>query len=373
MNSLYIHIPFCRKKCLYCDFYSTRYCYGFARSYIDILCKQIKRLDGDFYTIYIGGGTPTVLEGRLLRKLLKSLYKIARKTVEFSVEANPESLDKQKLKLLLSEGVNRISIGVQSLYDQKLRKLGRIHSAKEALRAVCLAKGEGFKNIGIDLIFGLWQETLSSWKEELSLAVKLPVNHISAYSLTYEKNTPLFDKLNKKKIISLADTITSKMYKYCMDYLPKRGFMQYEVSNFAKNGFFCKHNLNYWENSPYIGLGPSAVSYRGGIRNRNLVNTEKYIEKIEIGKSPIVFQEKLSPEKYAKETAALKIRTKEGINFQWFRKKTGFDFRYFEKSAIKNLITQRLIRYVRVRGKMVGICLTKKGFLFCDSVCAELV
>jgi oxygen-independent coproporphyrinogen-3 oxidase len=373
MQSLYIHIPFCCKKCAYCDFYSISYRENLAQAYIDILCREISALEDDFSTIYIGGGTPTVLSRLILEKLFKTLGKLSRKAFEFTIEANPESLDAEKISLFLDGGVNRISIGVQSFSDAKLHKLGRIHSAKKAVSAVYLAKEKGFKNISIDLIYGVWQETLAEWKKELQIATALPVNHISAYALTYEKNTPLFKKLKSKEILPIPEELNCEMYKYLLDYLPLKRFLHYEVSNFAKKSFECKHNLNYWLNNPYVGLGPGAFSYVGGTRTRNTLQIKNYLAKIKSGRSPVVFKEKLYPLRSAKETAALKIRTKEGIDFRWFKEKTGFNFIDLERDALRKLQNQRFIRYLNHKGKPAGICLTQKGFLFCDSVCSELL
>jgi len=262
--SLYIHIPFCRRKCVYCGFYSDIYDEAAASSYIDALTGQIKGLAGGFSTIYIGGGTPTVLDRRLLEELLKSLKPILRNCFEFTVEANPESLDDDKIKLLLDYGVNRLSIGVQSLSDRKLKRLGRLHSSRKAEEAVRLAAKRGFDNLSLDMIFGVWDEGVESWKKELDGIVKLPAAHISCYELTYEKNTPLFSALRNKSIEPLDDEITARMYECAVDVLSLRGFKQYEVSNFAKEGYECRHNLNYWENNSYVGLGASAFSYNDG-------------------------------------------------------------------------------------------------------------
>lgn len=368
--SLYIHIPFCRSKCLYCDFYSTLYDRDTAAVYTGVLYKQIKNLESDFSTIYIGGGTPTILEKKLFKKLLSSLKNISRKAVEFTVEANPESLDKEKIGLLCDNRVNRLSIGVQSFNESKLKRLGRIHSVKQAVEAVLRLEKKGIKNISIDLIFGVWEETLQDWHKELKEAVKLPVKHISAYSLTYEKNTPLFRKIKRKEFVPLSDDISAKMYKFSMKYLPINDFFHYEVSNFSKKGFECKHNFNYWENGSYIGLGPSAVSFHGGVRQKNISNLEVYIKNILVGESPVIFKEKLSLIRRAKESAAVKIRTKEGIDFEDFRKNTGFDLLKLQGDSVKELITKRLLKY---KGRRKGICLTEKGFLFCDIVSSYLL
>jgi oxygen-independent coproporphyrinogen-3 oxidase len=373
MQALYIHIPFCRRKCHYCDFYSIPYRGDLAESYINVLCREIAALEDDFSTIYIGGGTPTVLPRLVLEKLLKALGKLSRKTFEFTIEANPESLDAEKIALFLDGGINRISMGVQSFSDAKLHRLGRIHSAEKAIAAIYLARKKGFRNISIDLIFGVWQETLTDWKNELQKAVSLPINHISAYALTYEKNTPIFRKLENKEILPISDKLSSEMYKYSLDYLPRKKFFHYEVSNFAKKRFECKHNLNYWHNNSYVGLGPSVFSYIGGVRVRNISQLKNYVIRIKSGKSPVAFREKLSFLGRAKETAALKIRTKEGIDFNWFKERTGFDFIDLEKNVLSDLQKQEFIRYLNYKGKPVSIYLTKKGFLFCDSVCSELL
>jgi oxygen-independent coproporphyrinogen-3 oxidase len=344
-----------------------------ANEYVSILCRQISTLGNKFSTIYIGGGTPTVLPLSASRKLFKALGRISQEGVEFSIEANPESLNADKIKLFLDGGVNRISIGVQSFLDAKLERLGRIHSAKEAICAIYLAKKLGFKNISIDLIFAAPGETFSSWQKELRLAATLPIKHISAYALTYEKNTPLFKKLKNREVLPFADTVSCKMYKYVLNYLPQNGFLQYEVSNFAKNGFMCQHNLNYWHNGCYAGLGPGAVSYNNGMRVKNISHLKNYLQRIKQAASTAVFREKLPLLKRAKETAALKIRTKEGIDFRWFQEKTGYDFLILEKAALETLLKQKFIEYTRNNTKLSGIRLTEEGFLFCDSVCTELL
>jgi len=371
--SLYIHIPFCRKKCLYCDFCSVTYNESLAADYVNVLCSQINGLQESFSTIYIGGGTPTVLGNNLLVQLLKSLKKLVFADTEFTVEANPESLNEKAIDILLNTGVNRLSIGVQSFNDDTLKKLGRIHNAQTAYEAVTKASKRGFKNISIDLMFGAWDETIEDWEEELKKAVSLPVQHISTYSLTYEKNTPLCMRKEKGQIQPLENETIAEMYEHAIDYLEDNGFKHYEISNFAKEGFSCRHNLNYWENSPYRGLGISAVSYSEGIRKENITDTLEYIKRVRSGEDIIQFQEKLSNDRRAKETAAVKIRTKKGIDFAWFKKKTGFDFLVLEHEPIASLREKELIDYTRIDGTIKGVSLTKKGFLFCDSVSSELL
>ncbi len=368
MSSLYIHIPFCRKKCLYCDFCSVDYDSILGGEYVDVLCRQIADLQGKFSSIYIGGGTPSVLGALVLSKLLKALNGLVESETEFSVEANPESLNEDILEVMRDNRLNRLSIGVQSLNNRKLKNLGRIHDAHTAYQAVSRAKKKGFDNISIDLIFGLWDEDLEVWKQDLKEAVSLPVKHISTYCLTYEKGTPLFMAKEKGEIKPLDNESSGRMYEYAMDYLEGNGFKQYEVSNFSQDGFSCRHNLNYWDNNEYLGLGPSAVSYVDGIRKENIREVKEYILRVKSGKDCVLSSEKLAPLARAKETAALKIRTAGGIDFSWFKRNTGFAFSELEADALPKLTEAGLISYNKG-----GICLTKKGFLFADSVSAEFI
>lgn len=372
-KSIYVHIPFCKRKCLYCDFYSVVYDPGEAGRYIDVLCGQIESLEGLFDTLYIGGGTPTSLERDLLERLVRSLRQKASETAEFTIEANPESFDPGRASLLRGLGVNRISIGLQSLDDRKLKKLGRVHNAAKGIDAVKAAARNGFKDISADLIFGVWGEGPADWKEELEAAAALPVTHVSAYSLSYEKLTPLFDAVRNKSVTPLGDEIVAGMYETAIDTLSLRGLKQYEISNFAKEGFRCRHNLSYWENNPYIGLGASAVSYIDGVRSKNMSDIGEYIRTVECGKPLAESSEKLPPVRRARETAAVKIRTKDGIDFGWFRGKTGFDFMELEGKAVAKLVADGLVRIRREGGAEAGIVLKRKGFLFCDTVSSALL
>jgi len=335
---------------------------------VDVLSAQIEKLEHGFSTIYIGGGTPTVLDKDSLRILLNGLKRFLRDTREFTIEANPESLDDDKVRLLLDSGVNRLSIGVQSLNDQKLKRLGRIHAVARAKEAVYSAAKKGFKNISADLIFGIWDEDIERWRAEVAEMAKMPITHISCYELTYEKNTPLFLAVKNKSIAPLEDEVVAAMYEQAIDLLALGGFKQYEVSNFSKEGFECKHNLNYWDNGSYVGLGPSAFSYMDGVRQKNVADVREYIKRAEAGKALIEFSEKLSPARRAKETAAVGIRTKEGIDFERFKDKTGFDFLDLEKKALTKLVEEGFIKYKKENNELTGVCLKRKGFLFCDTV-----
>ncbi|PIP67929.1 MAG: coproporphyrinogen III oxidase [Candidatus Omnitrophica bacterium CG22_combo_CG10-13_8_21_14_all_43_16] len=368
---LYIHVPFCREKCLYCDFYSALYSETLADSYISVILNELQGLNQRFSSIYIGGGTPSILNLDLLDKLLSGLKKFITPGMEFTIEANPESVDSEKLKLFLDKGVNRISMGVQSFDDKKLKLLGRIHDAKGAMDAIELSKKSGFGNISIDMIFGSSGEDLKAWQLELEKAAGCAARHISCYSLSYEKGTPLFRMREKNRIVALDDDVLAEMYGYTMSYLPSKGFDHYEVSNFSKPGFECAHNLNYWDNLPYIGLGPSAVSYIDGTRSENVRDVEEYIDRYVKGVSLITYSENLSGIRMARETSAVKIRTRQGIDYDWFKNKTGFDFEdTLEKGILDELSKDALLEYKidELTREKRGIMLTEKGFLFSDTV-----
>ncbi|MFH1519045.1 MAG: radical SAM family heme chaperone HemW [Candidatus Omnitrophota bacterium] len=372
-KSLYIHIPFCSKKCPYCDFYSLVYDSRLAAAYLKVLCRQIAGLGSDFSTLYIGGGTPSSLSITSLKKLLGSLRLISRNLREFTIEVNPESIDQDKLKLFIEAGVNRISIGVQSFFDPKLKKLGRAHNSEAAMRAIKLAKRAGFKDLGVDLIFGADGEALADWLAELKQAVSSGINHISTYCLTYEKNTPLFLQIKRKFITPLDDGILAKMYTGAVNYLTQQGFEHYEISNFAQPGFESQHNMNYWQGNSYLGLGPAAVSFIGGKRERNISGVIEYIERLNRGQNPVVFSESLSKRRQAQELAAIKVRTKEGIDFEWFKQRTGYDFPSLENKALAQLLAKGLLKYRRKNKQITGVCLTKKGFCFADTVSSSFL
>jgi len=308
------------------------------------------------------------LDSESLKKILISLRKFSSKAIEYTIEANPESLTEAKLSLFLDEGVNRISIGVQSFDNSILKRLGRLHDGPGAVEAVMKAMNAGFKNIGIDLIFGVWGETVPDWKNDLKTAADLPVTHISCYDLTYEEHSLVKECVKNGSIIPLPEETSADMYKLAISYLADKGFAQYEISNFSKPGFSCKHNFTYWNNDPYTGLGPSAVSSADGVRSENNPNVSKYIDKVMAGLQPGGSSEKLSPEKRARETAAVKIRTMEGIGFDWFKNKTGIELPLLESKALPKLIADGLIEEIGRGSEAERVRLTDKGILFCDTV-----
>lgn len=369
-KSLYIHIPFCRRRCIYCDFYSLSYKESAANSLINTLCRQIAALEPVYETIYVGGGTPTALSFPLLKKLFIQLLKVSRKALEFTVEANPESLSKDKIRLFADYRVNRLSVGCQSFNFKKLQFLERAHTRAQAVAAVENVKKYGFENISLDLIFGLPIESDKTWKEDLKQAVNLPVKHLSFYMLTYEEKTRLYEALRSGKFTALSDEKVAFMYQEAIAYLFSHGFKQYEISNFSQKGFRCQHNFRYWLNEPYLGLGPSAVSFWQRRRQKNISSVAKYIEAVKSKARIWDYHQELSELESARETAALKIRTTEGINLKWFKEKTGFALKDLLGESFKALLREKLIRYER---KREIIALTQKGTLFADTVSSEFL
>lgn len=315
---LYIHIPFCVRKCLYCDFLSVPHVTSLAEKYIDALCREVmlrKGSTGPLRAIYVGGGTPSILSDALLTKLFDCLKDslLFSHGIEVTVEANPGTLTESGIRSMLSAGVNRISIGIQSLHEQELKTLGRIHSADEARLSAEMLKRFGLRNLSVDLMYGIPGQTLRTWKETLSAAVDLSPAHISAYELTPEKGTPIHGLISSGAVSLPDDDMIIEMYESAIDYLGSAGFDHYEISNFARPGFRCVHNLNYWNRGDYAGFGAGAHSFINGVRSRNANDIQEYIscpdaQGIQSGEPHIV-----SPNEASKEFLFLGLRKREGI------------------------------------------------------------
>jgi len=275
--SLYIHIPFCKKKCNYCDFYSFAGRENEIDEYVEKLAKDIKRLPdpalggiGSIKTIYFGGGTPTLLSASNFNYLLSTFnFQLSSLQIEITTECNPGTVDLEKLKALRKLGINRLSIGAQSFNDEHLKALGRIHTAEDIYNTFKWARKAGFKNIGLDLMFALPNQTVEDWKETLRKAVKLSPEHISTYNLKIEENTPFWEMTKPKtqnpnestNLLIPNEETELEMYEFAIEYLTTNGYKHYEISNFSKPGKECQHNLTYWRNEEYIGIGDGAKSF----------------------------------------------------------------------------------------------------------------
>ncbi len=343
MKGLYIHIPFCIKKCKYCDFNSGAAPDGVKEEYINALIREMAEYKGaELDTVYIGGGTPTALNTELLAELLKSIkcsFTLS-KDIEFTVEMNPKTADREKLAMMHKMGVNRLSIGVQSFCDTELEALGRVHSAQDAKEAIALAKEAGFENISIDLMSGIPKQTEESFLKTLNTAILQEPDHISCYSLILEEGTLLFDEVKSGKTALCDEDTERRLYDLAVDTLGKNGYKQYEISNFAKDGKASRHNIKYWTMEEYIGLGISAHSFLNGVRFSNTDDLKGYCQ----NDTKIRNKEPLTKEDMMSEFVFLGLRMICGISQTDFFKKFGEDiFEIFQKPLEKFIKTGFLL------------------------------
>lgn len=387
MASLYLHIPFCEHKCIYCDFYSiapTETRPGASlptRRFVDSLKREIalrsreSRFRLPYETVFLGGGTPSLIpvsELAEIFELLRSSFVLERDS-EITVEVNPGTVDRGKFCAYRDLGVNRISMGVQSFHDDDLRFLTRIHSSEQARRCVQDARAAGFDNISIDLMFSLPGQTLERWRSNLEQAVRLNPDHISCYSLIVEPRTPLAAMVEAKQISLLNTDEDASLYELTIEFLARSGYEQYEVSNFAKPGFASRHNKNYWNHTPYLGFGPSAHSFwslsgEDGAAERwwNVAGIVGYHDSLEGGHLPLAGGERLSPEQLRDEELFLALRS-DGVDIAGFRRRYGKDLLSDAGSGFRDLLEQNMA--VVKEGK---VRLTSKGYLVCDEICASL-
>ncbi len=334
-TGVYIHVPFCRSKCRYCGFYSELAADHDTNRLVSALVSELDRYRavGEVHTLYIGGGSPTSLPRQgasttsdLLVGLVAAVALRWPGREEFTVECNPGQADAKTLSALRELGVSRLSFGVQSFCDEELMLLGRGHSVAQAKRSICEAREVGFDNIGLDLIFAIPGSSLASWEYSLKSAVETGVEHISAYSLSFEPGTA-FNTARLAGEIEVVDEDTDRaMYDLAIDYLASNEFVQYEISNFAREGFACVHNQGYWDNRPFIGIGPSAGSYWQGVRSVNVSDIGLYISRIEAGLDAYEQCEYLDDNERICETAVLNLRSRKGVDLVRFRETTGVDF-----------------------------------------------
>jgi oxygen-independent coproporphyrinogen-3 oxidase len=369
---LYIHIPFCQQKCLYCDFPSHANLVHLYQPYITALCQEISDWGGvlsgnSIDTIYIGGGTPTILSAESLKQILECVYTsfVIDGAVEISIEANPGTIDQEKLLILRSSGINRISFGVQSFSDSLLGSIGRIHSADQAVEAVRTAQKVGFKNINVDLMYGLPGQTCENLKRSVMQAIELGVTHISAYGLKVEEGTP-FDTLNRQGKLMLPDEdVDEAMYVFTTEFLPQNGFMRYEISNFSKAGFECRHNLKYWQYQPYLGVGAAAHSFLQKERLSNISDVSQYIACVASGKLPIETRETPKLDIAMAEYIFLALRTVQGLTIQEFENYFARDFFQQYGKIVTKLARQKLIIVGEKQIYLTAIGMKYGNVVFC--------
>jgi len=368
MAGIYFHIPFCKTRCSYCDFFSsTRLQY--RDKLVEALIKELVQRkpylnDTTIRTLYFGGGTPSLLSPEQIGLLVKEVKKVfpGHQLTEITVETNPDDLKDDYLRNLYHLGINRLSIGIQSFDTQILEEMNRRHNSLEAVNSVEKAQRTGFNNISIDLIYGWPGVGLPDWKKNLEQATQLNIQHISCYHLTYHEDTLLLKKLDEGIISEISEQESFQQYQVMVEFLEKRGFIQYEISNFALPGFESKHNSSYWDQSEFLGIGPSAHSFNRVSRHWNLSNLEQYLKALESGQETGQ-SETLTPKDKYNDLIITSLRTKKGISPDTVQKLFGrFYARYFKYSTEK-FLNSGLLRY---EGQ--NICLTQKGMFVSDMI-----
>jgi len=372
MAGIYIHIPFCRQACHYCDFH-----FSVSLSSMKELVEAIKKeivlrknyLQGeDVETVYLGGGTPSILPHAALMDIFSELakYFTISKDAEITLEANPDDLSFKKIQELVSTPVNRLSVGIQSFFDIDLKFLNRIHTGDEAERCVHHLQEMGFKNITIDLIYGIQTLSNEQWSKNIEKAFQLNVNHISSYSLTVEPKTVFASMIQKKSIPNVDDVKSAEQFEMLMDSMLANGFLHYEISNFCKEGFYSKHNSSYWLGKSYLGLGPSAHSYNGVVRQWNVKSNSKYISSLKENIIPMENEILTEHQKY-NEYILTSLRTMWGVDEK--KIESHFSNEVYER-YLKSVTEKINEGYVQKEtGKLT---LTRKGKLYADKVSSDL-
>jgi len=373
-SALYIHIPFCDHKCIYCDFYSIITSDNIS-TFLKSLKKEIEyfsRLyskDRIFTSVFFGGGTPSLMQPEYLKEILNHLKKYFNvdENAEVTMETNPGTVDKEKLKMFRDAGINRISIGIQSFDEDELKFLTRIHDKKTAIQTVTDAEEVGFENISVDLIFNLPNQTKEKWIKNLETANKLPIKHISTYSLILERGTILNKMVLDGNVKMQDEDYDADLYETTIDFLLSNGYYQYEVSNFTKSGYECVHNNSYWRYKDYLSFGTSSHSFVNGKRWWNYSSLKKYISEIELNNHAIMNSENINDEQMHDEYVMLALRSS-GLNINDYKKKFSDDWikrnnSYFE--LLKN--EQHLIIDSN------WIKLTSKGYAVCDEILKNIL
>lgn len=366
---LYVHIPFCLKKCVYCDFCSFPVNYVSRREdYIDALCEEIRSYkfnEVSIDSIFFGGGTPTLLSGEEFCKIVSAINESFNvlPNAEFTVEANPKTLNEENLRAYISCGVNRVSIGLQTIHENELKKLGRVHSLTDFSDTYSLVRRCGVKNVSVDLMYGIPEQTPDSFKETLDYVTKLSPEHISLYGLIIEDGTYLSDNLSQYRIPSEDEECD--MYYLAAKLLADQGYSHYEISNYSKPNFSCKHNLKYWRSEEYIGVGVAAYSYFEGERYGNSREYDKYLLNF---KECREFSEKIQGDSEKYEFAMLALRLSEGFSLSEYEERFGESFLTGRDEILDKLLKSNLLKVDSGR-----IYLTEEGFYVSNSILTELL
>jgi oxygen-independent coproporphyrinogen-3 oxidase len=402
VGSLYLHVPFCARKCSYCAFYSESSNGDVVNTYVESLIRELEMMAADLrpQTVFFGGGTPTLLNLRQWERVFRAMQRLnLLGAAEVTVECNPATLSLDKARCLRSWGVNRVSMGVQSLDETMLERLGRVHDRQMVFKSFDVLRQAGFDNLNLDLMFAIPGQTLETWRQTLDEALAFGSEHLSCYEVIYEEDTPLFEQMQAGQFV-VDEDLACVMYEELLESAATAGFQQYEVANFARNrrreladpsilsprpfsiapapqdqsseaadpvpNLACRHNLNYWRGGSFYGLGPSATSYVRGVRTKNFANTQIYCEQLQQGRRPIESSEELPPMARAGETAAFGLRMVAGWPFEQFRQTTGQDLREEWAQDMQQLVERDWGRIEPER-----FLLTSLGLRFADAA-AEL-
>ncbi len=373
MAGIYLHIPFCKTRCIYCDFYSTTR-NEMTDRYVSALCRELELrksyLDNEqVETIYFGGGTPSQLSKENFEKIFKTIereYNLGN-CEEITLEANPDDLTPEYIKMLASLPFNRISIGIQTFNEQTLRLLKRRHTAGQAISAVKECRMAGFQNISIDLMYGLPGETPESWKADLEQAISLNVEHISAYHLIYEEGTPLYEMLQKHKVEEVDEDSSVDFFALMIDRLTKAGFQHYEISNFCKPDMYSQHNSSYWTGKKYLGCGPSAHSFNGNTRQWNVASLDKYIAGIEKGIPDFDIEELDATTRY-NDFVITSLRTMWGLSLNRLEEEFGTELKQY---CLENAQTYLDSGKLEIRDNT--LFLSKEGIFISDGIMSDLL
>lgn len=374
-SGLYLHIPFCKTKCHYCDFYSTTDL-SWKTRFVDALISELKsetaflhHIKPEVRTVYFGGGTPSMLDKNDFERIFEALnqYYDLSSCIEITIEANPDDLSDEYIKLLRSLPFNRISIGVQSFNDNELLEINRRHNSEEAFNAVINCYNAGFHNISIDLMYGLPSQTIDSFRESVLKAVSLPVSHISSYALSWEAGSVLYNKLLKGELKQASDEFLETCYFELNSILASCDFYRYELSNFAKKDFESKHNSSYWDGTYYLGLGPGAHSYNGVERRVNVSSVDKYIKGVSDGEVERETETLNLNDRY-NDFIMTRLRTSRGVFMQELEKLFGISKRYYcMYNARKNLKNGFLVYEDN------SLKINEKGLFIADTICSDLI
>lgn len=369
-TSAYVHIPFCTQICYYCDFSKVFIKNQPVDSYLEHLLEEFQSYDiQKLRTLYIGGGTPTALSASQLEVLLKGLTKNLDLSVleELTIEANPGDLDAEKIAVLKNSAVNRVSLGVQTFDDKMLKKIGRSHLEKDIYENIDRLKLAGFDNISIDLIYALPGQTMEQVKENVAKAIGLDIPHMSLYSLILENHTVFMNRMRRGKLPLPKEELEAEMFEYIIAELERAGFEHYEISNFSKSGFESRHNLMYWDNAEYYGIGAGASGYVNGVRYKNHGPIRHYLNAVEEGNARIT-EEHLSQKEQMEEEMFLGLRKKSGVSMMRFEEKFGRSFDGLYGEIVRDLVQQGLMQIEGDRVRM-----TKRGLFLGDTVAERFI